>query len=633
MSSARDVAVDRSFAAPPGPPAWLIAGVALLLMAGAFANALTCGFVYDDNRQIVDNYLIQRPEYFWTAMTSDVWGFAGERAGSVSNYFRPAAVLWMMVNYRLFGLAPLGWHVTNLLLHVWATLLVLRVVRQLGVQPAVAAAVTWLFAVHPVHVESVTWVAGSHDLLMAVGILHSFSAYLRYRASGRGAALVAAALWYLPAMFSKESAAAYVGVVVVCEWLLPTAATLTRGARLRRVAIAAAPLVGVVMLYLAARLAVHITYRQSVSGMSKREFVLFVPQSLVFYVRQVFAPFWLNPIHALRATPGEFDPWLWLPILISVALAVVALLLFRRDTVHIVGYAFFLGLLVLPIYNGRALPPEGRIHDRYLYLPLFGVLLVVVSRLAERMSPATAGRRVTLAGLVAALACCVLTVRYNPAFKNDLSLWEWTVRHDPNCVTGRATLSFTYRHAGRMAEARRQIDAALALEPDHLVSHLELAQLAADAHEWQKAEQLARRVLEQEPIPAAADLLGAMLMRQSRPGEAATLFESSMKQMPKLRVKYGINAAVAARAAGDVLRAIADLEAAQGAADADPDRNLLKLHAMLADLSAEVGRNDVALRAAEHFLNVSEGTTDPDLLAWRDRTVALLRRLTAGRRS
>ena len=83
----------------------------------AYQPSFDAGFVYDDNRQIEANQLIQNPKFYRQALLSDVWAFKADGQTAVSNYWRPTFVAWMMMNYQLIGLEPFYWHVTNILLH------------------------------------------------------------------------------------------------------------------------------------------------------------------------------------------------------------------------------------------------------------------------------------------------------------------------------------------------------------------------------------------------------------------------------------------------------------------------------------------------------------------------------------
>lgn len=148
-----------------------------------FANSVGGDFVYDDTRQIVRNTLIQDNSLIWKALTSDVWAFKGDGTVAASNYWRPTFTLWNIICFRLFGMSSLGWHVANLLLHSSVCVLIFSLLRRWAYSAAVAFTIALIFAVHPVHVESVSWIAGSPDLLFSLAFLGSLWFATSYRDS------------------------------------------------------------------------------------------------------------------------------------------------------------------------------------------------------------------------------------------------------------------------------------------------------------------------------------------------------------------------------------------------------------------------------------------------------------------
>ena len=208
-------------------------GVAVLLTIFAYSNALSGAFVYDDKLQIVKNETIQHNQYFWKALTSDVWAFGGEHGEARSNYWRPAFVTWLTLNYRLFGLNVLGWHVLNIFAHLLVVLLCYWVLIALEVRTAASAIATWLFAAHPAHVQSVTWISGVPDVLMAGFLLGSFLFYLSLRRVPRWISWAGALVCYSAALFSKESAIVYPAIIFFSEWVHITKKSLQHALHLR----------------------------------------------------------------------------------------------------------------------------------------------------------------------------------------------------------------------------------------------------------------------------------------------------------------------------------------------------------------------------------------------------------------
>ena len=107
---------------------WIVPIIAICALV--FADSLGGALVYDDSRQIVRNTLIQDNSLMWKALTSDVWAFKGDGTQAASNYWRPTFTAWHIINFRLFGMNPLGWHVTNLLLHAGVCVLAYALLRR-----------------------------------------------------------------------------------------------------------------------------------------------------------------------------------------------------------------------------------------------------------------------------------------------------------------------------------------------------------------------------------------------------------------------------------------------------------------------------------------------------------------------
>src|SRR5512140_284964 len=148
--------------------------VELLLAAGTFL--LYCGtlafkFVYDDRMQILENVSITRWSYAPQYFTKNVWALIDPHI--LANYYRPLFLLWLRINYALFGLNPTGWHFLSVGLHVVAVLQVFWLGRRLLKSEWAAASAGALFAAHPVHIESVTWISGVTDPMLAVFMLAS----------------------------------------------------------------------------------------------------------------------------------------------------------------------------------------------------------------------------------------------------------------------------------------------------------------------------------------------------------------------------------------------------------------------------------------------------------------------------
>ncbi len=625
--------------------------IALLLIGLAFANALGGGFVHDDHRQITDNYLIQHPRSFARALARDVWAFKAEDDRPISNYWRPVFVAWLIFNYQLFGTSPVGWHVTNLLLHAAVTLLAYGVARRLRAPPAAAAVVAWLFAAHPAHVESVTWVSGSPDLLVGVGLFGALRIWLANRERPTGTGLFAAAACFTVAMFSKESAAAFPLLIFACEWTLDGNAVARRAVRLRRALAAAAPHLVVVGMYFGLRFLLigDLLGRPHPQAPPWSAVAANVPKLLVFYMRQVLLPFWMSPLHALRDAPSALGPvWKWAPPIVLVVAVFAAARCWRRGPVHRFGLLAFV-LLLAPALNIRAFPPEERVHDRYLYLPLWGLLLVVVTRIVEWLeafarrdgkvsssSPrdkaepgmVVSGGAAVLAGLLAALGLAALTALYNRAWTDDRTLWAWAAAADPRSAEAQFRAAIGAHRDGRLKSALTHLNETLRIEAGHIDAIILRARMAADRGDTASAEQDLRRIVGLVPNHESAyDRLGALLVDQGRFAEARAVFKQARRDVPGRRVKYGYNLAVTAFLAGDLTAAAAALESIRPDVEANPQGGFLDSLARLGEVYERLGRPSEARDVYRRLMVLTESAESPKSLRLRAEAVDALERL------
>lgn len=592
-------------------PWWVIPVVALILIAIAFSGVLHAGFVYDDQTQILQNTYIQSSQHFWKSMTVDVWAFRGDKGEAWSNYWRPAFVAWLHLNHRLFAFQATGWHVANVVLHALVTLLLFRLLAGLRVSWTVQAIVTWLFAVHPVHVQSVTWVSGAPDLLMSVFLLGSLLLYLRARGTRSSATWSGALLLFAVALLSKEAAIALPLFLLILERLHERNSWRTTLARL-------APFVAVAIVYVAVRWSILGGLRELAPfAPSFGGVLLSLPEALAFYVRQSLLPIGLGPIYGLRpvtaATIGAAN--FFGPLLVLALVALGCWWLARRNRVVLLGAAWFLAFLALAL-DIRVFLPELMVQDRYLYLPVFGLLLVVAVAIDSWT------RYGTVVGIVLALVLAGLTLSYNRAWMNEVALWERGVRIDPTSAIAHTHLGEAYRLEQRLPEARVEMEKALAINPDMTVANIAMGALEVKEGRYAEAEIYLRRVLSVYPDYAAAlEQLSLALMRQKKFDEAIALLRDGTQRMPYNAARYGLNVAVLYRMSGRKAEARRELESLRDAISASTDPKVLVGWFYLGELDWEEGRRAEAKDSYVRYLRATDAIRDDAAVEQRRRAI------------
>jgi Flp pilus assembly protein TadD len=615
---------------------WLLP--ALVLGFLVYANTLDGEFVYDDLRQIVGNILIQDGSQFWRAMTSDVWWAFNGGEQAVSNYWRPSFVFWMILNFRCFGLQTLGWHLANILLHLAVIALAFALLRRLAVSRPIAGAIALIFAVHPAHSESVAWISGAPDLLLGAGLLGSlwFVNLLGEKKTPLRWALSIAL--YLLALGAKEIAILYPLIVV---------AVLYRGDRepgeksgcWARILPMAWPFAAVAVIYLIARQSILGTTEQSPEGAaSLGEAVLTAPAVFAFYLRQAILPFWIGPSYPLRAVTlenigvGNF----MFPLVVTIIAGWWMIRMAKLSKAARIGLALFL-IPLLPAMNIVVFHPEQLVHDRYLYVPLLGFLILVIpalTSLLQRIGGERIVRQPFLIFIVAVIVSVPLaaqTVRYNRAWTSNLALWEWGVRSDPNSALNYQQYGIQLYDAKRLKEAVAALNRSIEIAP-MASTYVGRGAALMDQRKFAEAERDLREVTSKNGVPSytlyrAYKSLALSLMKQSKLNEATDAIREARHRLPRYTAALTGDLAIILYDRGRKDEALSELNAARAQARTEslPESRLL-FHG-LGLLNVELGRRQEARDAFLEFLSLTQGMLTPEIKKARSGSEVALRNL------
>ncbi|HTV55578.1 MAG TPA: hypothetical protein VMI06_11775, partial [Terriglobia bacterium] len=182
-------------------------GVLILASALPYLNTLSGGFVYDDLTQVTDNPYIVNFHHLRSIFTTGVWSFVGRQG--VTNYYRPLMTLGYLVCYHLFGKLAFGYHLVNLTLYVMVVCILFGMTLAMFRRRDLAFMAALLFALHPVHTESVAWIAAVTDLELTLFFLVAFWFFLKTANSDGGRFVPAMAgmeICFVLALLSKEQA-------------------------------------------------------------------------------------------------------------------------------------------------------------------------------------------------------------------------------------------------------------------------------------------------------------------------------------------------------------------------------------------------------------------------------------------
>src|SRR5437868_616965 len=175
-----------------------------LLSFIAYAGTIRFEFVYDDTPLIVQNSYIASwkylPSYFGTHLFRGV-------PDILVHYYRPLVLTWLLVERKLFGLNPAGWHLMNAVLHVAVTYLVCLLMLRLTADIRIASIAGLIFGLHPIHIEVVAWASSASEMLLAIFVLASFLCFMRAAsAEGRAPWMLGSLIFFAAGLLTKETA-------------------------------------------------------------------------------------------------------------------------------------------------------------------------------------------------------------------------------------------------------------------------------------------------------------------------------------------------------------------------------------------------------------------------------------------
>lgn len=633
-----------------------------VLTFAAFANVLTGDFIYDDTRQILQNPVVRDPDQLWTAFTTDVWAFKSGGTETVSDYWRPIFVLWLVINERLFGLEnTAGWHLANILLHVATAVLAYILLRRLNHSRPIAAAITLVFLLHPAHVETVSWISGAPDLLMALPILGACLLLAAHQKSAGFKPYLGALLLFTAALLAKEAAILFPLLVFLFYLLWPSDKPQFNLKNFLKAGRLTLPFLLVAVLYLAARTAIlgqlftERPWQQPLINV-----LLTLPSMMAFYLRQTVFPLTLGPSYPIRiiSPDGITFQNFWLPLLVTIVTLAVLLWLVRRGRVQQFGLALFL-LFLLPSFNVNAFHPEHLVHDRYLYLPLLGFLIIAVLALERALnklvgrSPLWVGKPLqssVLSLLVTAVFCLPLTVQtisYNTAWKSDLTLWERGVQSDPTSILNTYLYGYYLFRDGQLEAAETAMDKVIENRPltgpyytylHAIEAHLERADISVRQGRTEQARQDLETVIALSPAnmdeesrtdldaqqQRAFERLALSYVQEEDSETAVTILENARRQLPQLTCTFTTNLAVTLYLSGQKDRALAELESVQDQVELEYTPLCKMSLFYLGQLYLETDETAKARTSLTEFLAASETFYDPQTLNLREQANQIL---------
>lgn len=487
---------------------------------------------------------------------------------------------------------------------------------------------TLVFAVHPVHSESVAWVAGSPDLLFGLMTVLSLIFFERAMTKGRlSTELFASIVCYLFALGSKETAFFCLPIFFLMALLRDDGRTFKF--------LSVIPFAAAAIVYFVARWSVIGAISRPMDDQTGfTAGIISAPEVFVFYLKQIFFPLTLGENYPLRPVSDIGMANFVLPLIVSLAAVGGCVLVALRDRIAAFGLAIFL-LPIVPVLYVGTFPTDQIVHDRYLYLPLLGVLVLTfrILLLSSVFDKKTLHKPLAAVVAVIVVVLSVRSMTYNPVWGSDLALWSHNVEIDRN-----SSLSFT--NLGAELSARKNYRAALAaydraveIKPTAL-GMMGRGRTYISLGDTQKAIADLNRVisLKNEDVNAytlyqAYESYAVAQQAASDLAEAERSLREGRKRLPIYAASLTEKLAVVLYLESKKNDALIELESVRQQAAREMTPEAASVFLRLGLLYAEAGKSDYASRDLNTYLQATANAADADIIADRKMADTTLRSL------
>jgi Flp pilus assembly protein TadD len=506
---------------------------------------------YDDDTYVVDNRYVQAG----LTMSNISWSFISTEAG----FWHPLTWLSLMLDYDMYGRNAGGYHGTNLIWHMLNTILLFLVFSMMTGALWRSAFVAALFALHPLHVESVAWIAERKDVLSTFFWLLTMAGYIYYVKRPAVSRYLLVLLVFSLGLMAKPML-----VTLPCVLLLMDFWPLGRFQLLQNVDQAARPFaegmnprrtkslfplirekVPLLILSIIASLLVYYTENRAgvLSSLEAFPLTMRISHALVSYCVYLGKTFWPVNMAVFYPHPGQ---WPYLAVLTALCfLSATTLGLWRyalRFPYAIVGWLWYLGAMA-PVIGFVQLGTQG-MADRYTYLPLIGIFVMIAWGAPDLWKRCRAPIIIlSLAALTVLTVLGYLAWRQTGYWRNAETLFRHTVKVTANNYLAHNNLGAALARQGKFEAALVQYEEALRIIPRYADALFNMGEALAARGRTDEAKQRYREALRiRLSFVEAHNNLGIILAIEGKKAEAILHFEAALR----LRPDYG--------AAGENLR-------------------------------------------------------------------------------
>ena len=492
-----------------------------------FGQTLWHDFInYDDPRYVYQN----------TKITSglNIAGIAWAFTHIHSENWHPLTTITHMLDCSLYGLNAGGHHFTNVLLHTVAVVLLFLLLQQMTGALWKSAFVAAVFAIHPLHVESVAWVAERKDVLSGVFFMLTLLAYVHYARAPSTWRYVIVAFVFALGLMSKPMLVTVPFVLLLLDYW-PLGRIREEGSNVgRQLFKLAAEKIPLIVLSAVSSVVTFVAQKGAVGETEQLPVLARINNAVVSYVAYIWQMLWPMRLAVFYPHPENRLP-LWEIIasfLLLVCLTVLAIALRKQRPYLITGWLWYLGMLV-PVIGFVQVGWQGH-ADRYTYLPQIGLYIAVTWAVADLTSLWRHQRTILSAAAILSVGvlswCAWVQTSY---WRDSETLFRHALAVTANNDVAENNLGIVFLQKGKVDQAISLLQAAVDLRPDNSPAHENLAKALLQKGQVADALVHYRKSLKLQPDNIEVhNIVGTVLVQQGRVAEGVEEWQKVLAVEP-----------------------------------------------------------------------------------------------------
>ena len=464
-----------------------VIAVIIIIVLGivVYANSTTGKFLWDDSYLIENNKYIKSWDYLPKLFTENI----ASGAGLNYRFYRPLQMVSYLIDHSIWGLKEIGFHISNTLFHIIASLCLYWLVLVLYKDKLLSLFCSLFFVIHPIHTEAVSYISGRSDSLALIFLALTFIYYIKSLEQNKLLLLLLSEICFILALFSRENT-----LILPCLLLLYH---FSFRKKINWTAFTLLLITAIGYIFLRSSLFPDIMPQHETGVLIQAQSNL--PgffNAIVTYIRLLIFPFNLHMEYGLQTFQFTNLQTIF-GILVTISLLFFAF--YKKRSYQLFSFAilwFFICLL--PVAN--IYPINAYLAEHWLYLPSLGFFLIAAKIFTLLLRKKNIATPTLIALTIVVTMYSLLTIRQNNYWQKPIQFYQRTLKFSPDSFRILSNLAILYQKNSDMEMAEAYYKKAIAVNPLYAKGYNDLGLLYRDTDDFEQAIRYCKKAIEVNPF-------------------------------------------------------------------------------------------------------------------------------------